>query len=166
MRTSGTSINANRYFRVMKAAPFLVLPFLLAACDVLPRDPDGTLNSIQRSGVIRVGIMADPHPIDMQRASQLIHHLESRTHAKASIVEGAAEPLIGGLENGKLDMLIGPFARDTPIKSIVALGPPLASRTLGEERIDLVAVMPNGENRWIMLVEKSSRAVAPVASRQ
>lgn len=166
MRTGGTSPDANRYFRAMKVVPFLVILFLLGACNVLPRDPDGTLNMIERSGVIRVGIVADPDPIDTQRASQLIRHLESRTHAKARIVEGAAEPLIGGLENGKLDLLIGPFARDTPIKSIVALGPPLASRAIKGGRIDLVAVMRNGENRWIMLVEESSRAVASVTSKQ
>lgn len=150
----------------MKAAPFLFIPFLLAACDLLPRDPDGTLNSIEHSGVIRVAMVADPDPIDRRRASQLIRQLESRTHAKARIIEGATEPLIGELENGKLDVLIGPFAQDTPIKSVVALGPPLASRKMGEGRIDLVAAMRNGENRWIMLVEESSRAVAPMASQQ
>lgn len=36
-----------------------------------------------------------------QRASQLIHHLEARTHATARIVGGAAPPLIGGIGNGK-----------------------------------------------------------------
>lgn len=150
----------------MKAVLFPVVLLLLGACNLLPHDPEGTLSNIERSGVLRVGMVADPNPIDAQRANQLIHHLEASTHAKARIVEGAAEPLIGGLENGKLDLLIGPFASDTPIKTIVALGPPLASRASKDDRIDLVAVMRNGENRWIMLVEKSSRAVAAVASQQ
>jgi len=148
----------------MKCRLLPLLLFALAACGAFPRDPEETLRTIERDHLIRVGLVADPHPIDDGRARALIGMVERQTQARAQIETGATEPLLMKLDRGELDMVIGPVSKDTPWRTDVALGPPLAIRGTKDDRTELVAAMRNGENRWIMLVERASRAVAPEAS--
>lgn len=63
-------------------------------------------------------------------------------------------------------MVIGPFAADTPWRSLVTLAPPIARRDVGERTILARAAVRNGENRWATLVERASCAVAPALAHE
>lgn len=150
----------------MKVLALICVLSALAGCSALPRDPDGTLDRVRDSGMMKVGIVETPGAALPAPARALLARLSAATGAKPQLMPGAAEPLLMALEAGKLDLVVGNFAHDTPWTQRVALSPPLAVRGAKEMRIDLIAAMPPGENRWIMLVENSVRAVAPTAAAQ
>ena len=71
------------------------------------------------------------------------------------------EALLLRLEAGDLDIVVGGrFAEDTPWKTRVTLGPPLASETAAANTLNDHAVTRNGENAWIVLVQREARKVA------
>lgn len=148
----------------MKALILLLGALALSACDSLPRDPDRTLEKIQQSDIIRVGLVA-PASADLGKTKTLLVALERKTGARAQMIYGAAEPLLKSLDEGDIDIVIGPFAKETPWASEVAFGPPLASHGSDDDPVEIKAAMRNGENRWIMLVESASRSVSPEAKR-
>lgn len=150
----------------MKRVGPLLIALALTACDALPRDPHDTLARIEAGHVIRLGMVADPHPLDAVRLRGLVGALEARTGAHAQASTGATEPLLAALRSGNLDLVIGPVTADTPWRTDVALGPPIATRGSGDDRIELRAAMRNGENRWIMAVERASNAIAPELAGQ
>lgn len=139
---------------------YLAIPALalLAGCNSLPRDPDGTLDRIRQQHRLTVGWVdgASPPPV----VSRFLEEVARDTHAAITLRSGAAEPLLAQVRDGRLDLLIGPFEKDSPWASDVAFGPPLA-RGAGE--IEIKAAARNGENRWIMLVERAARTVSQEA---
>lgn len=70
------------------------------------------------------------------------------------------------LDDGKLDLMIGAFERDSPWMADVAFGPPLIVTGNEDHPVEVKAAMKNGENRWIMLVEQATREASPEAARQ
>jgi len=138
----------------------LALVGLLAACDSLPRDPEHTLEDVRARHAIRVGeVLSETQAMPVE-AGRLLRGLEAATGATAEITRGPMEPLLQKLDSGKLDLVIAPFAKDTPWVALASLGPVLRTEGSGEERIEWRAAMRNGENRWIMLVESRSRQAA------
>ncbi|MGF7149178.1 hypothetical protein FHS96_002820 [Sphingomonas zeicaulis] len=148
----------------MTRVAVLAFLILITGCDALPRDPGGTLKRVETTHRLMVGVAAGLPISRNDRPVRLIEALERHTGARAEISRGAAEPLFTALRAGRLDLVIAPVAADSPWATEVAFGPPLAIAGTGDERLELVAAMRNGENRWIMLVERSSRAVAPAAA--
>lgn len=138
-----------------------LLPLLLlAGCNGLPRDTAGTLDRIHARGDIRIGIVVDPAG-EPQPARALMARVSHDAGARASLVPGSAEPLLVALEQGRLDLVIGPFAEESPWAARVTLAPPVAGRREGGTPILTRAAIRNGENRWAMLVESASRRQAP-----
>ncbi len=133
----------------------IILLLSLAACRPYPRDTAGTLDRIERSHAIRVGLIAGTPGID--RAKPFLTGLERATGAKAHPVGGSAEPLIAALNADQLDLVIGEFAADSPWIADVAVIEPLKMRRVGKSDLGLSAIARNGENRWIMLLEKHAR---------
>ena len=70
------------------------------------------------------------------------------------------EPLLVALEGGRIDLVIAPFAADTPWADRVSLAPPLVAHGKDEARIEWRAAVRNGESKWVMTVERASRKVA------
>ena len=135
------------------------LALALAGCSALPRDTAGTTERVRTRHVIRVGYT---HLVGYSpRASAFLAELEARSHARAVTREGEQEQLLTELENGVLDLVVAPFDPHTPWADRVALAPPLVDRA-GEDgairRLPIRAAGRNGEHRWMMLVEESSRA--------
>ncbi|HKY83153.1 MAG TPA: hypothetical protein VJM09_16980 [Sphingobium sp.] len=139
-----------------------VLSCLLATgCEALPRDPEGTLNRIESSRTFKVGAIGPA-----QAAAPLIAALEQRTGARAAIRPMTAEPALQALDDGRIDLVIGPFLRDSPWSTDVAFGPPLAVAGSRDHPIEYKAAVRNGENRWLMTVERASRAASAQARAQ
>jgi hypothetical protein len=145
----------------MIRASALLLLFLLPACDALPRDPEGTLHRVESTQRFTVGMTRQS-----REGQILVHAIERRTGAKAQWRSGDAEPMLQALSKGKLDLVIGAFAKDSPWATDVAFAPALISIGPQDKPIEIKAAMRNGENRWIMTVERASRAIAQEARAQ
>lgn len=139
-----------------KAALALTIALLLAGCDSFPRDPAHSLDDIRARGTIRVGAGQELPP----EAKALLKDVERAAGAKAELQRGALEPLLDRLETGEIDLVIAPFTKKTPWATMRALSPPVRTEGQGEQAIEWRAAMRSGENRWIMLVETSARAIA------
>ena len=147
-----------------RCAPVMVLRFLpllllaLSACGSYPRDPDGTLDRVRASHVFRVGLIPTAPGADA-RAPAFLAAVTNATGARPVTVTGGAEPLLLELEAGKLDLVIGELADDSPWVDRVSILDPLAERTTPSGRVTLHPIAKNGENAWIMLLERQRRLV-------
>ena len=139
----------------MRQATLLALIFL-AACCPYPRDTVGTLDRVTQSHVIRVGMIAGV--ARSHRVLAFLKSIEGVTGAKAQPIVGNAEDLIARLDADQLDMMIGEVATDSPWISEVAVIEPLSTRRIGNSDLGLSPIARNGENRWIMILEKQVRA--------
>lgn len=158
-KTCGTGTGSGRSADVKTAAAPLLL-LLVAACDTLPRDPDGTSRRIARTESFTVGFVDGAAAADPEAAT-LIRVLERRTGSKARPVGDHGEALLNRLASGSLDLAIGHFRPDSPWQTEVAFGPVLATAGPADSPLELKAAMRNGENRWIMTVERASRSLSP-----
>ncbi|HYD08051.1 MAG TPA: hypothetical protein VEC60_20110 [Reyranella sp.] len=140
--------------RAMRWWP-IALVAAAAACADYPRDIDGTLDRIRESRVLRVGATLAPDDVDL--AQDYVSRLERATGARATMSAGPAEQQIALLEAGELDLVIGDFAEDSPWLTEVAVIEPLNERVVGDRMVGLAPVAANGENRWIMLLEREVR---------
>lgn len=132
----------------------------LAGCDRLPRDPDGTLDRVRAERRFRVGLIADGEAaIGEVRARALVARVAGATGATPVVKEGASEPLLLDLEDGRLDLVIGLLSPDSPWLGRVALLRPIGE-TVAPQHLLLTPAARNGENRWIMLLEREAGATA------
>lgn len=148
---------------MMRIASLALL--LLSACDFLPRDPAGTSTRIEHSRTFTVAL-ADPAVRSAPQVGRLVAEIERRTHAQAQWRGGSGEPLFQQLDEGRLDLVIGRFTADSPWATHVAFAPALSTNGSEDAPIELKAAMRNGENRWIMTVERASRAISQEARDQ
>jgi hypothetical protein len=144
----------------MKWRPALCAALALAACDRLPQDPDGTLDRVKAERRFRVGLIATGGtPVGAERESAFLGRIARVTGAAPVLKQGATEPLLLELENGGLDLVVGPLSPESPWVGKVALIRPIGE-TLEPQHLLLTPIARNGENRWIMLLEREARAVA------
>jgi len=138
---------------------YLLLPImLLAGCGDYPRDIEGTLGRIETRGTIAVGIIAGAGDhADRPKIEAYLSRVAQATRAQPRLIVDAAEPLLLRLEGGELDLVIGEVAADTPWKTDVAILEPITTRPIGDTDISLSPIARNGENRWIMLLERELR---------
>ena len=135
---------------------------LLAGCGDMPRDPDGTLERVRASRIIRVGAVAGAEQADLVVASHILRRISAQTSAAPDIVGGTLEPLLLRLEAGQLDLVVGGrFDKNSPWSTRVAFGPSFRRHAEGENVTASHVVARNGENAWITLVERETRAGAP-----
>jgi hypothetical protein len=130
----------------------------LSACDNYPRDIEGTRDRIEAQKSFRVGLVAGlQEPQDRALAAAFLKRVSQATGASPQITTGAAEPLLVRLEEGELDLVIARIAKNSPWATDVAVIEPMAEHRIGGRTIDLAPIARNGENRWIMLLERQVR---------
>ena len=127
------------------------LAIALAGCDI-PRDPERTEALVRESKVIRLGWVtgtpAEP------KAAEVIAQIERATGATTQRKQGDSEALLGELEEGKIDLVYGNFAMDSPWATHAHLGKALGWRAEPPKHVAAPRfVYRNGENGWIMRVE-------------
>lgn len=103
---------------------------MLAGCAVtVPTDPDGTLDRV-RGGTLRVGVSANPPWTDLSGPDpdtptgiepNLVTGFADSVDSDLVWTTGGEESLIGDLEDGRLDMVIGGLTADSPWKDRAAL---------------------------------------------
>jgi hypothetical protein len=136
-----------------RAVALIVLTAVPGGCG-LPQEPYRTADTVRAQRELRIGMIAgdatDP------AAERQLAALAREHGASVERSTGAAEALLGALEQGELDLVYGRFPADTPWAQHVHL-----SRVPGmlvEPPTDLPAprfAVRNGENRWIMAVEQA-----------
>lgn len=152
------AIPAYSPLRVRRAATgaVLLLAALLAGCDAYPRDPEGTTERVQESGTLRGGVVATGNgPEDSER--QLAERIaaEAGKGAEVELEVGSGETLLRKLNEGELDLVIGYFGDSSPWKSKVAFTKPKGGADAESQVPVLRAAVRRGENRWLILVERS-----------
>ena len=136
----------------------------LAACDRLPMDPDRTLDRVRAERHFRVGLIATGAQADRGPENAFLARIARATGARPVVKQGASEPLLLDLEDGGLDLVIGPLSSESPWVERVALLEPLGA-VPGPHEVQVIPIARNGENRWIMLLEREARAVAEGTGR-
>ena len=145
----------------MKWLTLSVLLLTAGGCGSLPRDQEQTLERIAETREVRVGMTAaadqSPH---FPRLFDFIHRSATAAGGSPRIEVGGAEALLLRLEAGELDLVVGEFDRSSPWYQRVHILPPMATRSAGDSELEATAAARNGENGWIMLIEREARALS------
>src|SRR5918993_2501599 len=89
----------------------LIAALALAGCEY-PRDPDGTLDRVE-GGTLRVGFVVNEPWVQLPGDEptgiepDLLRGLARELDARIDWTEGSEEELVGALEEGQLDIVIG-----------------------------------------------------------
>lgn len=144
--------------RVARAICALIpLLTLCAACGEIPKDPEMTLERVQSTRLMRVGLVATNG--ERRRGEQLfLSRVASNTHSVPVVQVGPAEELLSKLEKGRLDLVVGEFHSSSPWAPRVTFVPLLTQQARDGERMLLGSAARNGENAWIALLHKHSNA--------
>lgn len=146
---------------VKRAVAFTLL---LVSCGI-PRDPEHTLERVQVSG-LRVGVAERPPWTYQGRGAvseaeylgievDLVRTFADNLGTPQVIWErGSESDILESIELGNLDLAIGGFTADNPWSAEVTFIQPYF--TLGEE--EHVMAVPEGENAWIVRVERFLRS--------
>ncbi len=142
----------------MKWPAPVALFLMLGACERLPIDQADTLDRIAATHEVRVGLVAaaeqSPH---FNQLRTLVDRSSAAAGGRAALTTGASEQLLLQLEAGQLDLVVGEFDSSSPWYQRVHLLPPMAERSEGESRLEATGAARNGENGWIMLLEREAR---------
>ncbi|WP_225753531.1 transporter substrate-binding domain-containing protein [Actinotalea sp. Marseille-Q4924] len=142
----------------------------LAGCalvpDHFPADPQGTLSRVE-GGFLRVGVSPHPPWAELPQGAEadpleptgvevdLVTGFARTVDAEVVWAAGTEEQLVGDLEAGKLDVVVGGFTARTPWSSHAATTRPYASvpGETGEEELH-VMLTPMGENAFLVALER------------
>ncbi|TFI59656.1 hypothetical protein E2493_03290 [Sphingomonas parva] len=128
------------------------------ACSGIPRDPEGTLERVRAERAFKVGVIARGAAVSAAELA-FLRNVERATGARAAIETGSAENLLLRLEEGGLDLVVGPFGTRTPWITRVSFVPPPDKRKAGEGVLLPSAAARNGENGWIALLHGEADAL-------
>ena len=149
--------------RTPRAAAWTFLTALLVlgttGCEpIVPSDPDGTLDRIESTEELHVGVSPDTGLVfwDGEEASgplaETVEGFADELGVRISWVEGSEETLVGLLEAGRIDIAVGGFTDETPWldRAGVTRGYPGIE---GSDDRAIVMLVPLGENRLLSELE-------------
>lgn len=139
----------------------------LAACGItIPSDVEGTLDAVT-GGVLEVGVTPNPPYVDASEEQPTGSEVELVTSFADSIgatvewTEGSEQTLVGLLEAGEIDLVIGGLTDDTPWSDRVALTRAYAQAEQADgSSAGLVMLAPMGENAFLSALERHLDAEA------
>lgn len=136
---------------VAKLVLILCALILLSACDNYPKDPKHTLKTVQKEGILKVGIIEQQPWTSIERniaaafAQNLGAQVEWGTYSESEAIER--------LKNHDLHMVIGGLTKASPWKKEVGFTRPYLKN--GDKKKDKhVLAIPRGENLFIVTLEK------------
>lgn len=132
------------FWTAMRAALAILLIAPVAACD-LPRDPHGTLESVQ-GGTLRAGLVA-AEPDEAKDLARL-EAFAASLNAELQVRTGGSHDLVEALENGELD-LVASLPKSTPFAT-VGFSAPFDGP---DEKKRVWAVRP-GENGFLLKADR------------
>ncbi len=151
MRASG------RFLILLLTAAFLTA---LTACDDYPKDPGGTLERV-RGGIVRAGHVENP-PWAMRedghmRGSEveLVERFAASLDATVEWSDLSGHQALRALKEQNLDIVVGGFVQSDPWSAEVGFTRPYIPGTKH------VMAVPNGENAWLVALERFLKGQAP-----
>lgn len=131
----------------------------LSGCGPLPRDASGTSERIVRTGEIRVAIL--PATPDAAPALALLGRYAARHGARLTRLSGHGEHALHWLDEGKVDVVVGHFAKSSPWQTEIAISKPVARAEPRDDKQPVLRIARrNGENALILATD---RAIAELA---
>ena len=109
----------------------------------------------RRHGRLRFGSF--PTALGTFVPAAFAHFRERHPEVVLFVIDDHLQRLVPRLEAGELDLVIGEIAEDSPWRTEVSVIEPLSEHSLGERTIGLSPIARNGENRWVMLLEREVR---------
>lgn len=137
----------------------MLLAVTLSACGIsIPTDPDGTMERVT-GNELRVGVTPDAGLVDVEGHTptgslpDLATSFAATLDAEPVWTVGSEETLVGMLEAGSLDLVVGGFTEDTPWldRAGVTRG---YSGIPGADGRKLVMLVPLGENAFLSELER------------
>lgn len=131
----------------------------LTACASIPADPDGTLERVRETGVLRVGASPAEPLVDISGATprgtlpETVRDYASSLGADVTWSVDSEERLVASLERGDLDVVIGGVTDASPWSSratVTRSYPDLAAN--GSDPVALLT--PLGENALLVSLEE------------
>ena len=128
--------------------------FMLAACDRLPRDASGSTDRIARSGEMQVVVI--PGTPDAAPALALVGDYARRHEARLVRVAAHGDHALHWLEEGKVDAVIGHFAKASPWQTQIALSKPVGRSEPDDSAQPVLRIARrNGENALILATDRA-----------
>jgi DNA-binding transcriptional LysR family regulator len=132
--------------------PFAVLA--LTACDRLPRDASSSTDRIARSGEMRIVVM--PGTPNAAPALALVGDYARRHKARLTRISAHGDHALHQLEEGKVDVVIGHFAKASPWQAEVALSKPVGRSEPDDSKQPVLRIARrNGENALILATDRA-----------
>lgn len=125
----------------------------LAGCADIPRDPERTEQQVRETGTLRLGVITEAPP------STVLDAVLSELNMGVAVqrLQADSESLLRDLEEGRVDLVYGSFAMDSPWSKKVHLGRALGYRAEPAKHVAAPRfAYRNGENGWIMRVETAA----------
>ncbi len=152
--------------RPLAVAVALVLVAVLAGCGIrIPADPDGALDRVS-GGVLRVGASPDSALVSIEAsggqaaderiggaAAELARGFADALDARIDWTVGSEETLVGEMERGELDLIVGGMTGATPWADRVAVTREYPGIPGADGRA-IVMFVPLGENRFLSALER------------
>lgn len=137
-------------------AGLAVLAIAVAGCADFPRDPERTEALVRESKALRLGWVANAAP--EPQALEVLARIEKAAGARIQSKQADSETLLRELEEGKIDLVFGSFAMDSPWAKHVHLGKAIGWRAEPPKHVAAPRfAYRSGENGWIMRVERAAR---------
>lgn len=133
----------------------------LTGCTGIPKDPDGTLDRVEQSHILRVGAspsegrvtLTTPDAPPTGPEPDLASEFATTLGATVQWRSGGEEELVTAMEAGELDLLIGGLTDATPWTKRVSVTRSYATTTRAGEPVKHVMAVPAGENEMLVRLE-------------
>lgn len=150
--------------RPRRVTALLTSVLLLTGCGVqIPADPDGTLDTVRRSGELTVGVSPNPPFTTLPESPDgppggpevdLVTGFAESLGAEPVWVVGGEEELVRQLEEGEIQVLVGGLTAKNPhLTSTGMTRPYVTTPEHGEQVKHVMAVVP-GENALLSALER------------
>lgn len=131
----------------------LVAALLLTACERYPRDPSGTASRVGVTRQLKVAIV--PGTPATTPATAVLYATARRFGGRVSYRFGHGEPLLVDLERGRLDAVIGHFAKESPWAERLSFSEPIVGDEPSDDQRPVLRIARrNGENRFILAMDR------------
>ena len=131
-----------------------------SACATIPKDPDGTLDRVQTTRVLRAGGSPSQGRIEVRDDApsgpevDLVAGFAEAVGARVDWQPGGEEELVNAMERGELDLLAGGLSDQTPWAQRVSVTRPYAESVEHGQRVKHVLAVPLGENAMLVRLEQ------------
>lgn len=122
--------------------------FLLIGCSEIPKDAEGTIETVERTGKLHVTIVSGTR--DTSPALGLVRRLADELEADTHIIRKPAAIALHDLDERMTDLVVGEFGRTSPESKVASLSKAIGQPEPRDGKIPVLRfARKKGENRLI-----------------